>query len=123
MEIENGFNLPTDKTAYVNKDEALNRIRGNVKIYKMILQSYTNKTFMEQLAAELDAGDFDAAAKTIHAIKGVVGNLSLPLVHEKSKALEMKIKDGSVNQQDRAEFEAIVEKTLYFIGVTLEELN
>ena len=71
----------------------------------------------------LQVNDIHVYYGAIHAIKGVVGNLSLPLVHEKSKALEMKIKDGSVNQQDRAEFEAIVEKTLYFIGVTLEELN
>lgn len=98
--------------AYVNSEEALARVRGNAKIYKTLLNSFLNSTQFQQLKTEIAEGDFDAAAKSAHALKGVSANLSLPAVYELAVLIESQLKSGLAVDNTLAKFEDVMSKTV-----------
>ena len=87
----------TERTSYVNIDDALKRFMGNKKLYKKLLTSFSSDTNFGKLKTELDAAAYADAAASAHAIKGVCGNLSLAAMYEKSKDLEALLKDLAAN--------------------------
>ena len=58
-------------------DEGLQRCMNNEAFYlKMISRFLEDKTF-DKLKANIESGDLEEAFKASHALKGVLGNLSL----------------------------------------------
>ena len=63
-------------------ESGLQRCMNNEAFYlKMVEKSIKDNTF-ETLKEAIDAGDLDRAFEAAHAMKGVVGNLSLMQVYE-----------------------------------------
>ena len=65
-----------------NVDEGLERCMGMEDFYlEMVELGLTDERF-DQLGPALDSGDMDAAFDTVHALKGVIGNLALAPLYE-----------------------------------------
>jgi len=71
-----------DGKAYINLEAALARLRGNEAVFKSLLRKYAERDDFERLSSDLAKSDVDAAAKTVHTIKGAAGNLSLDEVYK-----------------------------------------
>ena len=107
---------------YVNSEEALGRVRGNTKIYKTLLNSFTQNTNFEKLKSEIESGDTEAAAATAHVIKGVTANLSLKAAYDVIVTLESQLKNNYNADDTIAVFEDVLNTTLECISIVLSKL-
>lgn len=96
----------------IDKESALARLRGNEAIFKKLLKSFCDKTYLDQLRSELDSGDLAAAAMTAHTVKGVTANLSLTALNENCTKLEAEIKAGTIAPETFATYAQVLEQTL-----------
>jgi HPt (histidine-containing phosphotransfer) domain-containing protein len=102
----------SDLKQYVDVEDALKRVCGNMTLYKRLLGTFKKTLQMDQLLGEVAAGDLETAAKTIHAIKGTTANLSLKAAYEKCVEVEAELKQGEANQAGLDELKAIINTTL-----------
>lgn len=65
-----------------NVDEGLGRCMGSEAIYLRLVGTIQNEKGFDQLKDALAAGDLDAAFESAHALKGVLGNLSLTPIYD-----------------------------------------
>ena len=68
-------------------EEGLARCFGNEALYLKLVNMICEEGNFEKLRSALDAGDLDAAFEAAHALKGVLGNLSLTPMYNKSVEL------------------------------------
>ncbi len=111
-----------DIKAFVDAESALARIRGNKAVFKALLNSFLKNTQFQQLKDEINAEDFDAAAKSAHALKGITANLSLPAANEMATLLESKLKGGLGVAESLSEMDEIMAKTVSSIETVLSQL-
>jgi signal transduction histidine kinase/DNA-binding response OmpR family regulator/HPt (histidine-containing phosphotransfer) domain-containing protein len=114
--------LNSELKRYVDCDEALNRLRGNTKVYKTLLKSFAQNTNFEKLKEEIEKGDNEAAAATAHIIKGVTANLSLKAVYEVILTLESQLKNNYDPAKSLETFEEVLKKTLECVDTVLESI-
>ncbi|MDR1731951.1 MAG: Hpt domain-containing protein [Synergistaceae bacterium] len=107
---------------YIDKEKALGRIRNNTKLFKMLLTTFLGDTHFEQMKKEIAAADYEAAAKSAHAIKGVAGNLSLTAIFELSQALEACLKANSGVEESLATFSGAYEETVKAVNIVMQGL-
>jgi HPt (histidine-containing phosphotransfer) domain-containing protein len=81
---------------YINFDEGLKRVVNNTKLYVRLLAKFKTDTRLEELSAQLEAGDYEKAQVAAHTIKGIAANLSLTELFEKIRDLESQIKEKAV---------------------------
>ena len=108
---------------YVDAEKALERIRGNAKLFKMLLTTFIESTGpqFEQLKKEIEADDREAAAKTVHAIKGVAANLSMTTLYELSPSFEALLKGDGDTAETFAAFQAAFDKTTEAVQALLQQ--
>ena len=66
-----------------NTDEGITRCFGNEAFYLRLVGMIPAEANFDKLQSAVDAGDLTAAFEAAHALKGVVGNLSLTPLYEK----------------------------------------
>ena len=98
---------------YLDVDDALKRIGGNVDLYKRLLKRFLDGNDIETLENALSSGITDDAVRAAHSIKGVGANLSLVKVTSISTKLEHEIKDG-------LDYSANLDELKQVYGVTLK---
>jgi len=80
----------------IDLKEGLNRIRGNRRLFQNLLadfyQSYHDVS--DRIAHAMARGEWDAAERLAHAVKGVAGNLSAKAVYDAACILDQWLKDG-----------------------------
>lgn len=96
---------------YFNKEEALHRVRGNEKTLCLMITMFLSSKEIEQLEASLEAKDIERAARKAHAVKGLAGNLSFPLLYKVSAQLNQELKQEQLNEGTVAEYYKIIEAT------------
>ncbi len=106
---------------YINVAEGLSRLRDNKTIYKTLLNSFLNKDYMEPVVNDMESGDLDAAAKSIHALKGVAGNLSFPEAHNALILIEVQVKNGINDKEKLEELKEIISKTAAAVKKVIAE--
>ena len=67
-----------------NTTEGLERCCGNQALYLRLVNMVPSEKNSEGLKTPLEAGDLDSAFQSAHALKGVLGNLSLTPMYKKS---------------------------------------
>ena len=80
-----------------NVDEGLARCMGNEQLYlKLVNVAFDDPTF-GKLYEAMDSGDLKTAFESAHALKGVLGNLSLTPLYEAVAELtdDLRTADGS----------------------------
>ncbi len=68
-------------------EEGLARCYNNEALYLKLIGMLPNEKNFDNLSAALAADDLDAAFEAAHALKGVLGNLSLTPMYEKSSQI------------------------------------
>ena len=71
-------------------------VRGNDAILRRLLGAFHEKymDIADQIAALLDDGDLETAARTAHTLKGVSGNIRAERVYQAAKALDDQLRSG-----------------------------
>ena len=67
--------------------EGIQRCVGNEGLYLRMVNSVPGQKSFGELESALKAGDLDAAFEAAHALKGVLGNLSLTPMYELTSEL------------------------------------
>ncbi|MDR2137196.1 MAG: Hpt domain-containing protein [Synergistaceae bacterium] len=107
---------------YVDTQKALERIRGNEKLFKTLLKHFLNiQEQVDQLKREVEANDREGAGKSTHAIKGVAANLSMTALYEQSVSFETLLKSGGDTSEAFGIFEATYQKTLECVKALLQD--
>lgn len=65
-----------------NATEGLARCFGNESLYLKLVMTIPDDAVFDRLKQKLDANDLDGAFDAAHALKGVLGNLSLTPLYE-----------------------------------------
>jgi HPt (histidine-containing phosphotransfer) domain-containing protein len=107
---------------YLDAGKALERIRGNAKLFKLLLSTFLKDTPAQfaQLKEEIGANDREAAAKTVHTIKGVTANLSMMKLYELSPALEALLKTDADAADALANYLSVYDKTVEAVNAYLQ---
>lgn len=108
---------------YIDIADCLNRVRGNKKLFGMMLKSFkANPIFPQAYAAAL-SGDRAAAQMQMHALKGVAGNLSLKTLYELVVPVEAVLKTRMTDIEDFTPVREAFEKTLALIDDLLAQMS
>ena len=85
-------------------DGALARFVNNETLYLMFMKKFPNDENYAKIEGELQAEDFDSAYASVHAFKGVAGNLGITDVFENSVRLLdlLKKRDTEVDVKAKA---------------------
>ena len=109
---------------YVDTEKALARIRGNNKLFKTLLTHFlATRAQFDQLKQEIAVNDREAAAKSVHALKGVSANLSMTRLYDLCPAFEALLKSGDDVAETFSAYEATYEKTLECVNALLQTLS
>ncbi|MDR0761331.1 MAG: Hpt domain-containing protein [Treponema sp.] len=85
-----------DDVVYVNAAEGQKRVMNNAKLYHRLLAKFKAENNLNDLAAALNAGDYEKARAAAHTIKGIAANLSFSELYKQLLAVETQIKGKSV---------------------------
>ena len=108
---------------YMDTEKALARIRGNNKLFKTLLMHFlATRNQFDQLKQEIAANDREAAAKSVHAIKGVAANLSMTRLYDLCPPFEALLKSGDDVSAAFSDYETTYEKTIECVNVLLQTL-
>ena len=80
---------------YVDVDDALPRVGGNLTLYKRLLGRFIEGNNYEALVQALESGDTEEALRQAHSLKGVSANLSLTKIRTISTDFEQLLKDNA----------------------------
>ncbi len=68
-------------------DRGLATCMGNEALYLRLVSSVSSEKSFDDLSSAIKAGDLDSAFEAAHALKGVLGNLSLTPLYEKASEI------------------------------------
>ena len=92
------MSLNADGEVYIDVEDALKRIGGNMDLYKRLLKRFVDGNQIEELQNSVTRGDNqEEAVRHAHTLKGVSANLSLVKLRTQAAELEAAIKDGLDN--------------------------
>jgi HPt (histidine-containing phosphotransfer) domain-containing protein len=97
---------------YINFEEGLKRVMNNTKLYVRLLTKFRADTRLDELSAQLEAGDYEKAQAAAHTIKGVAANLSLTELFERIRDLESRIKEKAVQPEALDAVKTVFDETL-----------
>lgn len=107
-----------DECPLINEKDGIKLLGGNVELYHMVLKEYygENKNLIEELSAQIDAGNYSSAAKTVHKVKGSSGNIGakglFAIASNLQKALENQ-SDPEINEFSKEFQNAFTQVMLY----------
>ena len=107
---------------YVDVEDALARIRGNTKLFKLLLKTFLGNENFGELKQQLSAEDREGAGKSVHALKGVAANLSMKKLYESCVSFEALLKTGGDFAEAFVDYTSIYEKTIESVGALLPTL-
>ncbi len=115
--------LPALEIAGVNTVEGINRVAGNRELYYSLLKKFidNNRNFMNDITRSVDSGDFDAAEKLAHALKGVAGNVGAELLFNKVRMLDDALRSTNVDINSINSHLDSVEKELTIVFESISE--
>jgi HPt (histidine-containing phosphotransfer) domain-containing protein len=103
--------------AYIDAEAGLARIRGNRKIFKMLLGTFIKDPEIKPLIKAIRAGELSEAASLAHKVKGVTANLSLIALNKAIVAIESSLKAGQgVGEEELAFLNTELETTVEYIN-------
>ena len=81
-----------------NVEDAMERFNDNAELYERMLKRLPAATEKAQVKAAFDSGDYDAAEKGAHSLKGVAGNLSLDALYEGYSSIVELLREGKPSE-------------------------
>jgi HPt (histidine-containing phosphotransfer) domain-containing protein len=110
--------------SYIDAEAGLGRIRGNRKVYKMVLGAFLKNPEIEPIKAAVRAGDSAEAKSLAHKVKGVSANLSLVALNKAVVEIETRLKAGqNVGEEELAYLDKELEATAEYINKLIAVLE
>jgi len=106
---------------FVDVTGGMGRVMNNAMIYKKIMNSFLTSTYFDEFCEQVKNND-PAAVGTIHTLKGVTANLSLPKANEYCINVEAKVKNGENVEGDLDGFAEIMAKTAEYAAEVVNSL-
>ena len=106
----------SDISIYIDVEDGLKRVGGNMGLYKKLLQRFIDGNYFETLENHIRSGDAEEAVHDAHTLKGVAANLSLVKVYPLSAAIEQQLKSGQDCSENMAELKEAVNNTVEAIS-------
>jgi len=106
---------------YINTDDALSRVGGNMSLYKRLLGRFVDGDLYDELVKALQSGDTEESTRQAHSLKGVSANLSLVKINTLSVELEKLVKENADYSSCLAELKQAYENTLEIIAELLSQ--
>lgn len=78
----------------IDYDDAMDRFGGNVDLYKRLALRYLEDAHFDGCVAAMTVGDYDAAYREAHSLKGVAGNLSFTQLYDVSSMVCKNLREG-----------------------------
>ena len=110
------MDMSNNSAEYIDLNDALSRIGGNMSLYKRLLGRFIEGNHFEELERALQSGNMEDSARQAHSLKGVSANLSLAKIRAISIELEQLIKDN-------ADYSACLEELRQAYAVTVEKIS
>jgi HPt (histidine-containing phosphotransfer) domain-containing protein len=108
--------MDANSKEYIDVDDALKRVGGNMGLLKRLLDRFITGDYFNTLETAMGSGDMEEISRQIHSLKGVSANLSLVKIREISAKMELEVKN---NLDCSASFAEL--KQAY--GVTMEKIT
>lgn len=120
--------LDADMSHLLDKDTAIQRLAGNVDLYKRILRSYLTEIsgLPGQLEQQLQDGAYDEAKRLMHTIKGLSSTVGANYLAKLTQAGELVVdgdKDGATHEILLADLQAAVDSTTHVISEYLHDIG
>lgn len=112
-----------DLNKYVDLETALNRIRGNKKLYARLIGLFLKNPEFENFDSFIENKDYEKAGESAHAIKGMTGNLSLTALFEESTTLMTQLRQGEFDSELYEQFKKDTEITKNHLTELMEEFS
>ena len=111
--------MPENLTGF-DLAEGLNRVGGDTRLYKQLLNSFYNNNgqIIQQLEELLQQKDYASAAQLVHSVKGVSGNLSAKQLFSAAKQLELGLK-----QHPPSDLRSLTEHFTAVLNVVMDTLE
>jgi len=100
---------------YIDVNDALNRIGGNMDLYKRLLGRFLDGNHYDTLRDAVQGGDTEEAVRLAHTLKGVSANLSLVMIKTITADLEHSLKEGTDPAEQLAGLEQACKTTVEMI--------
>ena len=110
-----------NRAEYMDLDDALPRVGGNLGLYKRLLGRFVEGNHLESLVDALVSGDIEEAKRQAHSLKGVSANLSLAKIRTITVDLEQLLKDGGDYAAALGDLQVAYATTTEIITETLSE--
>jgi len=104
---------------YVDVNDALNRIGGNMDLYKRLIGRFRDGNHYDMLCEAISGGDAEESARLAHTLKGVSANLSLVKIREITTDIEQSIKEGADYNAQLSELGSAYNKTMEIVAEIL----
>jgi len=106
---------------YVDVTGGMGRVVNNAMIYKKIMNTFLSSTYFDDFCTQVKNND-PAAVGTIHTLKGVTANLSLPKANECCINIEMKLKNGENVAGELDSMASVMSKTVEYAAEVVNSL-
>ena len=101
-------------TEYMDVENALKRVGGNVALYKKLLKLFLGENHIDELC-EAILSDSEDAGQIAHTVKGVCANLSLVKLRAVAADIEQKCKGGEQCKESIPELRTTFDETVAVI--------
>ena len=102
---------------YVDTEKGLTMLGGNKALYHRLLKTYMSSSMYSDAVSAVESGDAAQSQVALHTLKGATANLHLEAIYEKSKELELGIKESGVMPTPEA-----MEELAHIQNCTLAEI-
>jgi HPt (histidine-containing phosphotransfer) domain-containing protein len=108
---------------YIDVDDALSRVRGNKSLYRKMLNLFLQNEEFDNLDNYLAEKDYEKAAASAHAIKGMTGNLSFTALFECSTELLKQLQQGPPDETTVQNYHKALDMTKFLLNDAIKMIE
>lgn len=111
----------TSDDEWINYEQGLQRMEGNVQIFRKLLYDFSNSKEVQALQDAWKRRDKEQLEFLVHSIKGIAGSLSLNKLYQESIEYQEKLKGQQLKNQDFNRWMSWFQKTIKVVKKLLDE--
>lgn len=92
----NDKDLKTLADGGIDVKDALERFSGSENLFIKVLNKFLNDTNFNSYTKNLAGADIINAERSVHALKGIAGNLGINEVYKLSAEIDSQLKEGKI---------------------------
>ena len=103
-----------DYLPYIDVEDGMSRVL-NIDLYLKLLGKFNPRQMANAVLAAIEAGDKAVVVQTVHAMRGIAGNLSLPALQTVTEQIEELAKKDMDYSHLADNFNSIVDESVLAI--------